>query len=117
MRKPLVSFELPDVHPSLNVWTRMHWAKRNELKKQWENDAYYSAKQAGLKMIEFPVEIFIEYHHPKTCVDLDNYTPKFILDGLKSLLVDDSIDHIKRLGWEFRKSTTKKTVVTIFKYE
>lgn len=107
------TISLPDVHPSLNVWTRMHFRQRNDLKKQWENDTYYAAKMVGLPLLDAPIEIFINYYHPRTNVDLDNYTPKFIIDGLKAFFKDDSFKYVRKLGWTFIKSRDKRSEIVI----
>lgn len=104
--------DIPDCHPSLNKWTRMHWALRNKLKAEWEQMTFYAAKEAGLPKLKEPVEIFITYYHPKQTVDLDNYSPKFLIDGLKQFFVDDNILHLVKLGWTFKKGT-KRSVVEI----
>ena len=109
------TIELPDVHPSLNSWGGKHWTKRNELHHYWRDMTFYAAKKAGLPKLKEPVEVFLTYYHPRTNVDLDNYTPKFIMDGLKLFFIDDSIAHVKRLGWEFKKGD-KRTVITIKRY-
>lgn len=107
------TIEIPDVHPSLNTWTRMHWGKRNALKHSFEQQVFFYAKQAGVPIIKEPVEIFITYHHPRQTVDLDNYTPKFFIDGLKTFFGDDNILHLKKLGWTFVKGDKKKSVIVI----
>jgi hypothetical protein len=105
--------EIPDVHPSLNTWTRLHWHQRNALKQYWMQMVYYAGKAARLPKFAEPVDIFITYHHPKRTVDYDNYTPKFAIDGLKSFIVDDNIQWIRKLGWEFIKDKDKKMIIRI----
>lgn len=105
--------ELPDVHPSLNSWVNMHFHSRNNLKQEWGKMVHVYAKLAGLPMIDKPVEVFITYHHPKDTVDLDNYTPKFIMDGLKPFFIDDNIKCVVKLGWEFKRGSIRKSVVKI----
>lgn len=104
--------DIPDCHPSLNTWTRMHFHVRNNLKKEWETMTFYAAKEAKLPMILIPVEIFITYYHPKKNIDLDNYTPKFIIDGLKQFFVNDDFVHLTKLGWTFKQGK-KRSVVEI----
>jgi len=104
--------EIPDVHPSLNVWTKMHHMKRYQLKKEWEHMVNIIAKKEKLPFIKKPVEIFITYYHPRKTVDLDNYTPKFICDALKSYFTDDNITNLVKLGWEF-KTGKKRSVIYI----
>lgn len=92
----------------------MHFYPRNELKQQWA----WMVKAAMVKAkfpqhIEKPVEIFIEYGHPKRCVDLDNYTPKFIIDPIRDVITDDNIERVIKLGWTFVKSKNKYSKVTV----
>jgi len=102
--------DLPDCHPSLNVWTRMHFRVRNQLKKDWAEMVYYACLEAKLPKISEPVEVFIIYYHPRKTVDLDNYTPKFIMDPLKNFIVDDNIQWVKKLGWEFQRGAKRSRV-------
>ena len=110
------TIEIPDVHPSLNSWTNMHWTKKHALKKEWEMMVWALAKEAKIPTFKQPVEIYIKYYHPRDSVDLDNYTPKFIIDGLKTLFVDDNITQLKKLGWEFKRGK-KRSVVEIRTYQ
>ena len=102
---------IPDIHPSLNVWTRMHFAKRNNLKKEWEKMIWSLWKEKNYPHIDGKVEVFITYYHPQTNVDLDNFVPKFIMDGLKIFFEDDSIKYVVKLGWEIKKGDKKSVVV------
>jgi hypothetical protein len=111
----IYTIEIPDVHPSLNSWTKMHYMARNNLKQEWKQMVYILGKEAKLPKFTKPVEVYIKYFHPRDDVDLDNYTPKFILDGLKEFFVDDNIQHLKKLGWEFKRGK-KRSVVEIRNY-
>lgn len=113
MKKETWSFEIPDVHPSLNSWTNMHWTKKGNLKKYWYDLTYFCALQSKIPKFNVPVDVFITYHHPKETVDLDNYTPKFILDPLQRFFGNDNIQTVKKLGWTFEKSKIKKSVIEI----
>jgi len=113
LKKGSWHFDIPDVHPSLNTWTRMHFHLRNNLKHDWETMTVMAARQSGLPKITSPVSVYLIYHHPRKNVDLDNYTPKFILDGLKQFFVDDNIEHVQKLGWEFKQSKDKHTTVIV----
>lgn len=107
-------FEIPDVHPSLNVWTRMHFHVRNRLKQDWYDMVYLCAKKYKIPFITAPVEIHIEVHHPRSTIDLDNFTCKFILDPLrKNFIHDDNVKCIHKLSYTAIKSKEKKTVVYI----
>lgn len=70
------------------------------------------ALEAKIPKFTQPVELFITYFHPRESVDLDNYTPKFIIDGLKHLFGDDNITCLKKIGWTFKKGP-KRSVVEI----
>lgn len=107
------TIELPYVHPSLNKWTRMHYILRNNLKQSIQNDVWKAAKVSKIPKIDSCVEIFITYYHPRRTVDLDNYTPKFFLDGLKHLFVDDNIQHVIKLGWTFKKDKNKRSIIEV----
>lgn len=67
------------------------------------------------KKFDFPVELFITYYHPRDTVDLDNYTPKFWIDGLKHYFGDDNITCLKKIGWTFEKGP-KKSIISVRKY-
>lgn len=107
---------IPDVHPSLNKWTKMHFIARNNLKQEWGQMVQVLAMEAKWPQFDFPVELFITYSHPRDTVDLDNYTPKFIIDGLKSYFGDDNITKLKKIGWKFQKGE-KQSTVEIRKYQ
>ncbi len=107
------TIEIPDCHPSINSWMRMHFIARNKLNNYWKDMVWALAKEAKLPQFDKPVEIFIHYYHPRDDVDLDNYTPKFIIDGLKTFFGDDDINHVKKLGWTFHKEKVKRSVVEI----
>lgn len=94
----------------------MHFIARNNLKQEWGEMVKVLAMEAKWKPFENPVELFITYYHPRETVDLDNYTPKFIIDGLKHYFGDDNITHLKKIGWTFKKGP-KKSVVEVFEFE
>lgn len=107
--------EIPDVHPSLNTWTRMHFHVRNQLKHDWATMVLACARTAKIPKIDKPVRIFLEYYHPKRSVDIDNYTPKFILDPLRDHFIkDDNITNITDLRWTFVQDKVKRTVIHIY---
>ena len=93
-----IKIVIPDVPPSLNEWSKMHWAKVDKLKKQWEHDVYYCAySQRPKKPIKYAKVKIIYYFKTNRARDLvDNYAPKFIMDGIvkAKILVDDRTDYI-----------------------
>ena len=93
----MITITIPDIPPSLNKWSRMHWAKAAEIKKQWEANIYYSAYSQRPKEPFKKAKVTITYFFKtKQRHDLDNYTPKFILDGLvkAKILLDDRAEYI-----------------------
>ncbi len=106
--------EIDELHPSLNVWTRMHWTKLSALKKEIAWTILAACNKAKLpKSIGNPVEIYIEYFHPRETADLDNLVPKLWLDCLKSHFGDDNITRLKKLGWTIIKAPKKKSIIYI----
>lgn len=92
----LIILRIPGTHPSLNDWTRLHYKKSWELKKYWEQLIGYKSnhitKDRDFTKIKKGL-ILIKYYFPNgNRRDPDNYTPKFILDGLvkAGILKDDS---------------------------
>ena len=93
----MITITIPDIPPSLNKWSRMHWAKAAEIKRQWEADVYYTAYGQRPKEPYKKAKVTITYFFKtKQRHDLDNYTPKFILDGLVKahILLDDRAEYI-----------------------
>lgn len=94
---------LNDIPPSLNVWSRMHWAKAAKVKKQWEYDIWGASREGrALKEIneEWPydkakirITFYFKTHARR---DIDNMNQKFLLDGLvkAGVIKDDSTNVI-----------------------
>ena len=92
-----ITITIPDIPPSLNKWSRMHWAKAAEIKKRWEANVYYSAYGQRPKTPYKKAKITITYFFKtRQRHDLDNYVPKFILDGLVKahIILDDRAECI-----------------------
>jgi Holliday junction resolvase RusA-like endonuclease len=90
-------------HPSLNAWTGWHWAKKNRVKKSWENEIMWLCKKFGDPELENADVQIIYYFDNRHRRDKDNYTPKFILDGLTKagIIADDNTDNIF-LNWKIK---------------
>ena len=98
----MIKITIPYLPPSLNKWSRMHWAEARQIKKQWEHDIYYESykyyelrDKAIYPLTKAKVRIKF-YFKDKRIRDKDNYTPKFILDALvkAGILQDDNADAI-----------------------
>ncbi|MBP2652601.1 MAG: hypothetical protein H6Q73_170 [Firmicutes bacterium] len=112
----MITLILPDVPPSLNRWARKHWRSQSEIKKRWEQEVWAAAVNArvkGLNLLKAKVHIVYEF---KTNArrDKDNYTPKFIMDGLvkSGVIVDDNDSNID-LSWELAVAGSNATRIMI----
>lgn len=96
-----VTISIPELHPSLNQWYRMHWAPRGKEKARWKELVW--ALSRGKPRFKVPVVVTVTYFFPDHRKrDFDNYPPKFVLDGLKgTLLQDDSQEWIAELRTRF----------------
>ena len=90
-------------HPSLNTWTNWHWAKKSRVKKSWENEIYYLCNKFNQPELKEAIVDITYYFKSNRRRDRDNYTPKFILDGLvkAGVIVDDS-DNNLYLNWKLK---------------
>ena len=103
---------IPEIHPSLNDWGNWHWGRRYSEKKRWSEMIFWLLHEAKAKPITGKAKVRIIYYFPDNKKrDKDNYSPKFIFDGLKNahVISDDSVintdcDWSIRLGTKERKS-------------
>lgn len=71
------------IHPSLNDWAMLRGARFtvNRIKQEWTAKILDVAR--GIEPVRGPVVVTVTYFFPDDRRrDLDNYVPKFILDGL-----------------------------------
>ena len=98
-KKPIESPE----HPSLNKWVILQRITMNKLKQDWKDFVVYVVKHYGLEDLGISncKCKYIVYNPSTRRRDLDNYTPKMLLDGLTAeasgVLVDDSCNCIEEL--------------------
>jgi len=110
------SFTIDDVHPTINRWAiTWHHYKRAKVKKEWEEKIMIAC--ANCTPIKGPVSVLVEYYFPtKRLRDIDNYTPKFILDGMvkAGLIEEDNNSIIKQLSVSILyDKNNPHTVVTV----
>ena len=87
-----------DIPPSLNDWHGMHWAAKAEVKTQWEDMLIYLLRSC--RRVEKPVVRIMYYPGLDRDRDKDNYTPKFIMDGLKKAgVIQDDSTKVVDLDW------------------
>lgn len=74
----------PWCHPSLNEWAmRTLPVQSNVMKKAWAAKIAQVVRHAGSPRLAGPVAVAVTtYFENKRRRDIDNYAPKFILDGL-----------------------------------
>lgn len=88
-------------HPSINQWMIMKRPMMNALKQKWKDFIVWFIKDNGYENlhIESCDMTFISYFKTKIRHDVDNTTPKFILDGLAEcgFIIDDDSKHLKSL--------------------
>ncbi len=94
----IYKIELPYVPISMNQTNTWHWAKRAKYKKQIEEDIYYLVKQLGvIKKFKY-AKVRITYYFPdhRRRDIIDNYNPKFIMDGVvkAGILEDDRHEYV-----------------------
>lgn len=97
-RKPAISKPIP---PSMNEFMVMGRAQRNSEKQRWKEFVSWLVADLGLSNTQINrcrVELMY-YFHDKRKRDYDNYSGKFVFDGLTAsgLLVDDSYFVIESL--------------------
>lgn len=115
----MIKFTVPDIPPSNNKYmgnSNSHHIYRED-KQQWEALIGWSVRAAGWRGEPLPRALVrITYHFKdRRRRDPDNYSGKFILDGLKAagVIEDDSFQNVKlELIGEFgcRK---KETVIEV----
>ena len=88
-------------HPSINKWMIMKRPMMNALKQRWKDFIIWFVKNQGYSNlhIEQCEMIFTTYYSTNRRHDVDNSTPKFILDGFSEsgLIADDDSTHLKKL--------------------
>ena len=89
-------------HESINTWMVMKRPQMNALKQRWKAFIQWLVEKNGYSNIgisQCTLEQII-YYPTEARRDIDNYVPKFILDGLteSGMVVDDSSRHITKLS-------------------
>lgn len=84
---------LAGTHPSLNAWvSSTHAWERDRVKKLWAERIAVAALVAGVRGYRVAPRVVITvwtFFPDGQRRDFDNYVPKFILDGLRGVLLDD----------------------------
>lgn len=88
-------------HPSINTWMILPRVQMNALKQKWKDFICFWIKlnhMQNRQLDNFDVVMTV-FFNTKRRVDCDNYSPKFILDGLteSGFIVDDDGKHLRSL--------------------
>jgi Holliday junction resolvase RusA-like endonuclease len=88
-------------HPSINAWFVMRRPEMNALKGKWKEFIVWFVENeglSGLKIQGCKMEC-TSYLKTKIRADVDNMSPKFLIDGLveAGFIVDDDYKHIHSL--------------------
>ena len=85
-------------HPSINQWMILQRQAMNTLKQKWKDFSVWVIQKNGLSnmRIEHCRIEFSTFYGRNTRHDVDNYVPKFIMDGFveAGFLVDDDDKHV-----------------------
>ena len=88
-------------HPSINQWMIMKRPMMNALKQRWKDFIIWLIDNQGYSNLHINKceMIFTTYYKTNRRHDVDNSTPKFILDGFSEsgFINDDDITHLVRL--------------------
>jgi len=112
-----VTITIPEVPPSLNAWSRMHYHPQNPEKARWKQMVW--ALSAGFKPFAVPVVATVTYFFKdRRRRDFDNFVPKFVLDGLVgTVLADDDQGHVAelriRFGYDPKRPRTEVTLTPV----
>lgn len=89
------------ITPSINQWMVMLRPQMNKVKQDWKEFMvwvvdFYGYTNANIQHCNMELNIYFD---TKRRHDSDNYSPKFINDGLteSGMLVDDDFNHIHKL--------------------
>lgn len=102
-------------HPSLNTWTRWHWAKKDRKKSEWVEEIGWLCKKYNRPKYKKALVEITYYFDNKHRRDKDNYTPKFIMDALveAGIIADDNTDNVF-LNWKIKyDKENPRTVIRV----
>lgn len=114
-----IKITIPEIHPSINTWKNWHFFRYNKEKKRWSDMIYLlTRKTPG---IEGKAAITIDYYFKtKARHDIDNYAPKFLMDGLVNagIIEDDHSEIVTSLTVKMLyDKTNPRTEIVISKVQ
>lgn len=88
-------------HPSINQWCILPRIQMNALKQKWKDFGCWWIRDLGLQdlMLDDFEMVFTTYFNTKRRHDVDNLSPKFLLDAFteSGFIVDDDEKHLHSL--------------------
>jgi Holliday junction resolvase RusA-like endonuclease len=91
-------------HPSINEWFILMRPAMNELKQKWKEYIVWLVDKHGYKNLKIDnCEITYKFFMPSLRrADTDNFSPKFVQDGLTmaGVVIDDDYTHVNPLHIE-----------------
>lgn len=91
-------------HESINIWMIMKRPMMNALKQRWKDFIVWFVETRGYSNLHIDkCELsFSTFYLTRRRHDVDNSTPKFVIDGLveSGFIVDDSSNHISKITLE-----------------
>lgn len=112
--------ELPFTPPSLNVWQRIHWAKRLKIKREWVEYIRGLCGEVDKKIPRYEkVKLSAKLYFPdKHKRDTDNFSAtlwKLVCDSLvnANVIPDDSSEYVQISTPELVFENRERTVIVI----
>lgn len=90
---------IPGIPPSINKWRNLHHYEEAKQKKEWENTVMLEALSQRVRPTQPFKKAIVRYTYyfpTKARHDPDNYSGKWLMDGLvkAGVLEDDSFDNV-----------------------
>lgn len=109
-------------HPSINQWMILKRPMMNALKRKWKDFIVWFVATQGYtnSRIDKCYLVFKTYYYTSRPHDVDNSTPKFIIDGLveSGMIVNDDSKHVESLHLYCRIDADRpRTEIKIMIYE
>lgn len=117
----MLTITVPGLPTSLNAWSREHWRTRNAERAEWADRMAEHLLVAGCRKrkpkFKGNVEVSLTYRiADRRKHDLDNLTPKHLLDGMIGWVYDDD-SQIVRLIQSKESAKFNETVITVREVE
>lgn len=112
-------------HPSINQWAIYTRMKANKIKQDYKDFIVWLVCRSGYKDYPKIEECTVDYNiyfENRIRRDNDNYTPKFIMDGItqSGLWIDDDSKHVTKLTISCKydkKHPRSEIIISVFKFE